>query len=272
MFDLPDIPTERLIWRTASHIYLAPHRLLRRCVTHYTVLLSSNLDAPLGLTLIPDASGCIVLIPTAGGLECLLWGPTTQAVVVQNDIGLYPFRFFIEFLPGGGRAALGRDMSELADVRLPLRELDAALHTEICAAFECSHSLRAFFDALDELLLRRVAGSLPSSVERLLPYLQSRAACSVGALSRDTFYSERQLGRLLSPVLGMSVKRYLRLLRLNQAVLRIAAGERALTRLAQELGFFDQAHFIHDFKAFCGVSPTAYLDRSSDFYNEPHKF
>ena len=43
-------------------------------------------------------------------------------------------------------------------------------------------------------------------------------------------------------------------------------------RLAQELGYFDQAHFIHDFRAVCGVTPGAYRAGLSDFYNEPLKF
>jgi AraC-like DNA-binding protein len=31
-----------------------------------------------------------------------------------------------------------------------------------------------------------------------------------------------------------------------------------LTRLAYECGYFDQAHFIKDFKAFVGKTPTEY--------------
>ena len=49
-------------------------------------------------------------------------------------------------------------------------------------------------------------------------------------------------------------------------------GEVSLTHLAQELGYFDQAHFIHDFRSVCGVTPGTYRAELSDFYNEPLKF
>jgi AraC-like DNA-binding protein len=47
--------------------------------------------------------------------------------------------------------------------------------------------------------------------------------------------------------------------RLHEAVERLAAGEPAdWARLARELGYFDQAHLIHDFKAMIGRTPAEY--------------
>lgn len=44
-----------------------------------------------------------------------------------------------------------------------------------------------------------------------------------------------------------------------------------LTRLAQELGYFDQAHFIHDFKAGLRGVARQYRAGMSAFYKEPLK-
>ncbi|WP_434284261.1 AraC family transcriptional regulator [Clostridium botulinum] len=37
--------------------------------------------------------------------------------------------------------------------------------------------------------------------------------------------------------------------------------------IAQILGYFDQSHFIRDFKQICDVSPNLFLKNMSDFYN-----
>jgi AraC-like DNA-binding protein len=52
------------------------------------------------------------------------------------------------------------------------------------------------------------------------------------------------------------IKRY----RLYEALDRLNGPTRSdWADLAQELGYFDQAHFINDFKKIVGRSPSAYL-------------
>ena len=59
---------------------------------------------------------------------------------------------------------------------------------------------------------------------------------------------------------------------MNNAVKLMKEGSNGLIAIAQLLGYYDQAHFIHDFKAIVGVSPKAYLENMSSFYNENYKF
>jgi AraC-like DNA-binding protein len=37
--------------------------------------------------------------------------------------------------------------------------------------------------------------------------------------------------------------------------------------LAADCGYFDQAHFIHDFKEFSGINPTTYLVQKTEHLN-----
>jgi hypothetical protein len=37
--------------------------------------------------------------------------------------------------------------------------------------------------------------------------------------------------------------------------------------LASGCGYFDQAHFIHDFQAFSGINPTTYAANLGEFPN-----
>lgn len=69
----------------------------------------------------------------------------------------------------------------------------------------------------------------------------------------------RALQRLFSDYVGVSPKWVIRRLRLHQAAFRLASAEAFdLARLAQELGYFDQAHFTRDFTNLVGRPPAQY--------------
>jgi AraC-like DNA-binding protein len=38
-------------------------------------------------------------------------------------------------------------------------------------------------------------------------------------------------------------------------------------QIALSCGYFDQAHFIHDFRAFSGINPSLYLANKTQFQN-----
>jgi AraC-like DNA-binding protein len=53
---------------------------------------------------------------------------------------------------------------------------------------------------------------------------------------------------------------YFRVRRFRQVLAAIGEGLPVeWARIALDAGYFDQAHFIHDFKAFSGISPSAYV-------------
>lgn len=81
---------------------------------------------------------------------------------------------------------------------------------------------------------------------------------TVKQLAEATFTTERSLGRFFNRYFGVSPKLYIRLCRFEKIVAAInnQRGLCKLTDIALEFGFYDQAHFINDFKAFTGISPT----------------
>lgn len=89
--------------------------------------------------------------------------------------------------------------------------------------------------------------------------MRDRDIVSVEQLAARTGLSVRRLQRLFRKYVGVSPKWVIKRFRLQEAAERIERDEAAsLAELAAQLGYFDQAHFIKDFKAVLGVSPTAY--------------
>jgi len=65
---------------------------------------------------------------------------------------------------------------------------------------------------------------------------------------------QRQLSRKFNKTIGISPKEYLRLSRFINSLQHLQGGEN-LTAMAYESGYYDQAHCIHDYKEFAGLTP-----------------
>ena len=260
--------------QTKTHIYLWPARALGPYVAHYTLCLGSG--APLlepqalpPLTILPDASGCLVFTRSEEALDGLLFGPSSRAVQVDNDLETGPLRFFIEFRPGGLSAFTHIPLWELTDQILPLPLGEQSLDRMVQSCWRQAADLDDFIQAIDAGLCARLNGDLKFA-GLLAQFLAGQGSREPLASAN---YSPRHLARLFRSKCGLSPKGLERVCRVNAAVGRMGQDHTlSLTRLAQELGYFDQAHFIHDFKAVCGVTPGAYRASLSDFYNEPLKF
>jgi AraC-like DNA-binding protein len=71
--------------------------------------------------------------------------------------------------------------------------------------------------------------------------------------------NKRALQRLFSQYVGVSPKWVIQRYRLHEATEQVAAGESIdWAKLAVDLGYFDQAHLIKDFKAMIGLTPVEY--------------
>jgi AraC-like DNA-binding protein len=71
--------------------------------------------------------------------------------------------------------------------------------------------------------------------------------------------SKRSIQRLFSQYVGVSPKWVIQRTRLHEAAEQLATGNTVnWTQLAFDLGYFDQAHFIKDFKALVGKTPAEY--------------
>lgn len=267
-------PAANVIRRTGNEIFIRPHRLLRPYIAHYTVTFPCSSPAVDTLTLIPDASGCMVFTCRENRLDGLFWGATTKAAIVENDVDKINFRLFVEFKPGGAHRLTGHPQSELVDLTLDTDDYSLDLSHAVKSRMESAGDLQELVQGLDGLFLSMLIKTDVSDPAARIAFSMQKwnGTMSVRELSGRTFYSERQLNRIFLRSLGINVKTYSRLLRVNYAVGMMKCHGKAFTKQLYDMGYFDQAHFIHDFKSICGVTPTDYLKNLSAFYNEECKF
>jgi AraC-like DNA-binding protein len=169
--------------------------------------------------------------------------------------------FGIKFRPGGFRALLGRAVSTIADSRVAADTLfgpDAATlggvlacDGDAAAAEFAGAFLRTRLPPTDEaaLLAGRIVDSVADDLE----------LHSADALARRFDMSLRALQRLFNDQVGVGPKWVINRYRIHEAVARVQAGQPVTwAALAQDLGYFDQAHFIADFRKLVGRTPGDY--------------
>jgi len=124
---------------------------------------------------------------------------------------------------------------------------------------------------LEDELMRRVG---ETSGLRLVRHTSSVIAAATGAvaigdLSVAAGVSSTHLAQRFKEVIGLTPKRLARTYRFAAAVRAIdPAGPVDWLELAGRAGYYDQAHFGHDFRAFTGLTPTRYLDVRRQFRRE----
>jgi AraC-like DNA-binding protein len=91
---------------------------------------------------------------------------------------------------------------------------------------------------------------------------------TVGNLLKELDISERQFERRFGQAVGISPVSYIRVRRFNEAIRLMKTGQYdTLTDIAYALNFHDQSHFIHEVKAFTGITPKSLSQKVHDFYH-----
>jgi transcriptional regulator GlxA family with amidase domain len=117
--------------------------------------------------------------------------------------------------------------------------------------------------ALDHLLSVHAiaaAGRDPVVDAALATLARSGGAMAVRDLAARAGLSTRQLERRFRRQVGLPPKPMAGIMRLQQAFTLLAAGSAPpLTEVAHRCGYFDQSHFIRDFRRVAGLPPSRFL-------------
>lgn len=84
---------------------------------------------------------------------------------------------------------------------------------------------------------------------------------SVTELANKVGMSQRHLSRKFNQCIGLSTKEFIHINRFIDSLVYLKKyPAMSLTDIAYESGYYDQAHFIHDYKTFSGLTPGGVLN------------
>ncbi len=176
--------------------------------------------------------------------------------------------FGVKFHPGAFYPFVNFPVSRLTDKRVSL-ESALGLDTQALESAVLAHEDERASMAEVERFLRTRLPARDETVDRVRSIVERIIAdpelVKVDALVEEFGLGKRALQRLFSQYVGVGPKWVIQRFRLHEAAEQLAKlgpGETPrLADLAASLGYFDQAHFIKDFKALVGQSPADYLRR-----------
>jgi len=220
--------------------------------------------------------GCATLVFSFDGKEIFgnLFGPATKPACVGAEANRYQMLFIVEFQPAGYYAFSGMPQNELTDRIIPFETINPTLNALIVQQIETAANTHTLITEIDRLFLAYLKTAFYrdefSVANRMI--VNSGGLISVKELSQNACYSERHLSRIFGEYMGVNIKSFSRLVRVNKAIRLLQKPMNSITKAYLQTGYYDMPHFIHDFKSICGITPQEYRDKLSDFYSEIAKF
>lgn len=198
-----------------------------------------------------DADAGFVLQPRA-----VLVGLQSSSVTL--DINMDHKAVRVGFHPGGMYRLLGFSMAEMIDGSYDATDVFGGEINEINNKLQEARSFDEIKEVIEQFLLSKVKAlkkALPFD-DAMLELLRLNGNIPIEQVASLACLSLRQFERVSKERIGLPPKVFARLARFSKAYrMRENFPYINWTQIAYECGYFDQMHFIRDFKEFAGVVP-----------------
>lgn len=199
----------------------------------------------------------------------ILCGPHSSFFVI--DTAQQASVIGIHFKPGGAFPFFKMPAVELHNLHVSLEDLWGAEAGLLRERLLDAQTPRKKLQVLEACLLAQSLRPLERhrAVDCALGLLRNiHTAPAMTDLADYIGISSRRFIQLFSDQVGLTPKLFARVRRFQDVLLQLRnACDVSWADLATDCGYFDQAHFIHDFKAFSGINPTTYMAQKTEHLN-----
>lgn len=195
-----------------------------------------------------------------------LWGKLTQPLAVKSIgrnrmLGVRFYAHSAAYFLNGEAWEFNNQVSDLKDLLgAPVREL----HEKLRETPQLSRRIAL----IEEFLLNRLAlrerrvNSIRMIGQIVREMQENTDPDNIEHIAGKYNISSRYLRKLFLQYTGVTPKLYHKINRFQLSLQLIGENQSSLTSIAYDCGYFDQSHFIRDFKLFAGVTPSSYSPES----------
>ena len=193
-----------------------------------------------------------------------LYGQLFSSIEIRPS--LQPKVLGIKFHPFGLSAFTSIPQTELSGKRNLVEQIFPAFPVaEYLERFQLAETPAVLYQTVDKMMLRMLHHRKDFSDDKLgkmktaISSMQKvNGNLKIDHLTRSLNMSRRELERKFNRYIGLAPKQLAKIFRL-QFALQSESKSELLTHLALEAGYYDQAHFIHEFAAIVKQTPSEYF-------------
>lgn len=258
--------------------YFPPSDILKPYVRHYYIFESDS-DAEFEDTVFPSGDMEVIFNLGEGTWESSvenkfiktpkieLWGQITKPLAIRSKgrhtmLGIKFFTHSAAYFFNDGIGIFNDQISDLSDI---IGNPVKTLHAQLLEAKDPDKRIAL----IETFLLKRLISNEKKAfhidkVSHILSSIQRNPAESnLGNIASKHGISPRYLRKLIYQHTGLSPIIFNKITRFQFSLKLIAKNDQPFTSIAYDSGYFDQSHFIRDFKSFTGVTPSAYMENIS---------
>jgi AraC-like DNA-binding protein len=176
----------------------------------------------------------------------------------------------VRFSALGAYHFFGIPMKEIVNGETGLRNVWHGLASEIEEKIYDAANIKQRAQIIQRYLLLQLSrnGYTDKGIEFCVNEIkQAKGQISVDVLANKVGISNRQLVRRFDKCIGLSPKEFIRITKFISSLdMMNYSKDKNLTEIALVSGYYDQAHFIRDFREFSGMTPTDYQASSNVVY------
>lgn len=178
----------------------------------------------------------------------------------------------VRFFPWGAYHFFDKPIRKFLDQTIDAKELWDNDSEEIIKQLKNLSSLNDRFKAVELFLFEKLQQYKKNSQETdntIKLIRKTKGTLTIEEVCAKTGFSKKQLERKFLATVGISPKAFSRITRFLNICQNLEENKnKTLTELTYECGFYDQAHFIKEFKAFSSFTPKEFFEKQNIYFSE----
>ena len=255
--------------------YFSPSEALKPYVKHYYIF-ESDTEAGFEDTVFPSGDMEMIfnlregiwessvdnIFTTTPKIE--LWGQITKPLAIRSNgrhtmLGIKFFTHSAAYFLDDEIGVFNDQVSDLGDIiATPVK----VLHAQLLETKDIAKRIELIeLFLLKRLIVHEKKVFRIDKVGHILTGIKKNPEESnINNIASKHGITSRYLHKLIHQHTGLSPSSFNKIIRFQFSLKLITKNDQPLTSIAYNCGYFDQSHFIRDFKSFTGLTPSAYLE------------